>query len=205
VFNAIAGRYPLADRGEIDGRASGKEREVFQKQLAKRAANEWDKWVHGGLHERVPHDGLADVLRRALERDPAHRPSADELVRRCRRDLSALVRATSQPAGMSPSQRLLPLNEFLPPAELLLQMPAHKRLDLKTSSWNPTVALGGPTSVWRASCASSSAMRRGGQPHDRATDEDPTQAPAWLRRPVPATPRRCCRSPDADLATGNAA
>jgi hypothetical protein len=56
-------RSPGATRSPTEARSTGalRARSARCSRSNWRSAqrNEWDKWVHGGLHERVPHDGLA--------------------------------------------------------------------------------------------------------------------------------------------------
>jgi serine/threonine protein kinase len=131
VFNAIAGRYPLAKRDEMPGRDDLDARNAFKQEVAGRAQRRWDELVNSEMRLLVPHPGLARVLGQALERDPGQRPAADQLLRLCRRELSSLVRAVSLPAGMPPTQRIEQLRRYLPGPDHLRQMPRAKMLDLQ--------------------------------------------------------------------------
>lgn len=76
VFSAFAGRFPLLDHGDVPPRiTSPQERAEFERELSRRARDEWAQRVNLLM---VP-EPLRDLLARGLDRDPTTRISAREL------------------------------------------------------------------------------------------------------------------------------
>lgn len=128
VFNAIAGRFPLFDVGEVPPRVWDEtKRAEFEGTLAARARNEWGARVNVTL---IP-EPLRDVLAKALNRDPGKRSSASDLAKLCEKELAAFLRGGETMAGFSPARELAQLKAHLPPRQTLELMPYSQKLQLK--------------------------------------------------------------------------
>jgi len=128
VFNSLVGRFPLFDAGESPPRVSHpSDRSEFERELARRAKDEWDRRVDLKL---VP-EPIRHVLDLALRREPKDRCTADGLKKEAEKDLSAFLRGQSNVGRFSPLDELRQLNDFLPRADVLRLMPSTEKKDLK--------------------------------------------------------------------------
>lgn len=126
VFNTMKGRFPLIEEGEPIPRLSDpdpKSRDRFEAKLKRRIETEWDKWVD--LEGIDP--PLRDVLARVLEREPANRCSARELVDLCEQHLSVFVRRSDTIGRFSPVEEVAQLRKHLPNPKVLRLMPVAER------------------------------------------------------------------------------
>jgi len=90
VFNYAGTRFPLIDGNEVVPRVSDPQaRSTFERLLKKRVKSEWNQWL------TFPEDPnpLDKLLRDLLHIDPGSRPSPDQILRRCREELAALLRS----------------------------------------------------------------------------------------------------------------
>ena len=103
VFNCVAGRFPLTNVDETIPRASsGLPREEFERELRRRAENEWTQRVDLSL---IP-EPLRAILKGMLDRDPSNRLSANDVIQRAEQSLMAFLRRGSH------TQRLSPIDEY---------------------------------------------------------------------------------------------
>ena len=124
VFNAFQGRFPLIEKNEDVPRISTQqEREKFEKILADRVNNEWEKYVN--INE-IP-EPLKDVLSIALDKDPATRCTAEKLLEKAQKHLSAFLRHSSDIDRFSPMEELEMLSKLLPDTKVLSMMPVDEK------------------------------------------------------------------------------
>lgn len=128
VFNALAGRFPLFAKEEKPPRVSKPEdRAGFEAELKRRVEAEWDTRV---ALATIP-DPMRDILRQALDRDPARRPSAGEIVRSLESTLAAYLRPASGVQPFSPIEELGQLVKYIPSERALRMMPELERQRLR--------------------------------------------------------------------------
>jgi len=113
VFNSIKGRFPLIGESEKIPRISTPEpRSEFEQVLKARVQNEWDKWVN---FDDIP-DSIGMILKRMLERDPAKRITAKEVIEIAKNELSAFIRSDSVDgealARFSPVEELEQIQQY---------------------------------------------------------------------------------------------
>lgn len=127
MFNVLVGRFPLFNPGETPPRDEAK-RALFERELKRRIRREWDSRL-ASLDE-VSHRGVREVVQTMLERDPANRPDAAEVLRRSLRELVALVGVQEGPRFAARSE-LDALRRYLAPdAEQIALLPDRRRTDL---------------------------------------------------------------------------
>lgn len=127
MFNVLVGRFPLFDRGEGPPRGEA-ERAAFEDTLKRRVRDEWDSRLSG--LDDIPHRGVREIVLKMLDRDPATRPDAAEVLRRALRELVALVGVQEGPR-FAASSELDALRRYLAPdAEQIALLPDRRRNDL---------------------------------------------------------------------------
>jgi serine/threonine protein kinase len=103
VFNACTGRFPLFRKNESPPRVSNEtKRRTFEEELARRVRDEWPRRVRRGLAHGVAYEPLREILRKTLEKDPAERYSAQELVDACNEALTSSLRWQQRGGEHSP-------------------------------------------------------------------------------------------------------
>lgn len=128
VFNAITGRFPLFDVGELPPRISKPEqREGFEAMLAERAGKQYDQRVR----VQEVYEPLRPILTKMLDRNPANRGTAKEIVELCQAELAAFLRTSEGPSNFSPADELDQMYRYLPGADILKLMSSRQRHDLK--------------------------------------------------------------------------
>jgi serine/threonine protein kinase len=129
VFNGLAGRFPLFNKGEVPPRISTLEaRARFEKKLLRRVHEEWDQRVD---LVQVP-DPLRKLLGRTLEQDPNLRCTADDILVQAERDLAAFIRHRSGAGRFSPLDELNQLLLYLPQDISLECMPITEKQALQS-------------------------------------------------------------------------
>lgn len=119
LFSVLVGRFPLIEPGEAVPRIKeGAARAEFERELSRRASEEWDKRVDVML---VPVE-LRDVLRVMLVRDPGERVTSAELLEKINRFLPAYLHGgdarARRESRFSPLEELEQLSQYvgtLPP------------------------------------------------------------------------------------------
>ena len=131
VFNAVAKRFPLVDRGETIPRISSpRERAEFEQLLAKRVRDEWAKRID---MTDVP-EALRPVLSAMLSLRPSDRPTGVKALEVIERDLAAFLRSSD--STIRPSSRFSPHDEveqlrwFLGRRPLVDRLPARRRQEI---------------------------------------------------------------------------
>jgi serine/threonine protein kinase len=128
VYRGFADRFPLIHGTEKVPRIWDQaERKSFEDTLAKRAADEYEKWV---TLDKVP-EPLKTVLRLMLAKDPALRFSAKQTREYCRGELAAMLREHDGQSRLSPADEIAKLCLYLPDADILSFMPHYERDELK--------------------------------------------------------------------------
>ncbi len=91
IFNVLTGRFPLLNEGETPPNAErDKEgREKFEDKLRTRIRRYWDARLEPLNYVR--HRALRELVLDMLDREPARRPDAAEVLRRALKDLVSLV------------------------------------------------------------------------------------------------------------------
>jgi serine/threonine protein kinase len=132
VFNYVGTRFPLIDADEVVPRISDPQaRSSFERLLRKRVTREWSKWVN---FSEDPNP-LENLLRDLLHVDPDARPSPDEILRRCREELVALLRSPygqgeSGSGRFSAIDEFKQIDEYLSQAEIVPLISANRRQKL---------------------------------------------------------------------------
>jgi serine/threonine protein kinase len=128
LFNSLAGRFPLFDKGEFPPRVSHpSERGEFEKELSRRAREEWTRRVDLKL---IPQP-IRPLIDQSLRREVEQRYSADQLKKEAERSLAAFLRVQSTIGRFSPLDELNQLRDYLPEARVLRLMPTTEMRDLK--------------------------------------------------------------------------
>jgi serine/threonine protein kinase len=126
VFNALTGRFPLYQKGEIPPRISHpSEREQFE-QILKERIKEYDNWV---TMENIPQD-LRKILKSCLEIDPDKRYNANGLLNASKTELAAFIRSDEK-VRLSPMDVIDQLINYLPDTETIKYMPANRKDQLR--------------------------------------------------------------------------
>lgn len=129
IFGAVAGRYPLFEKGEKPPRLSaGAPRQEFEVLLKERIIKSYDKYVN---YEKI-HEQLRPILQSALNADPAQRPTAAALVKEAEKQLGAFLRTHDRPSHISPLDEIKSLAKHLPKDGSLKCMPITQREALRT-------------------------------------------------------------------------
>jgi serine/threonine protein kinase len=129
VFNYVGTRFPLIDADESVPRISDpRARSGFERHLRNRVTKHWDEWVHFA-EDANP---LNSLLRDLLQFDPSSRPNADEILKRCRTDLVALLRSDhgDTPAAssrFSAVEEFTQIDEYLSNTEIIPLISANRR------------------------------------------------------------------------------
>jgi serine/threonine protein kinase len=129
VFNYVGTRFPLIDAHEVVPRVSDpKSRSSFERLLKNRVRKDWDQWV------RFPEElnPLENLLRDLLHFDPAARPGPDQILRRCRDELVALLRSPNDESQsgsgrFSAVEEFTQIDEYLSNSELIPFISANRR------------------------------------------------------------------------------
>ncbi len=128
VYNALVGRFPLIDAGEDIPRASdGERRTHFESELQRRAREEWQIRVDLSLVPEV----IRPLLMNALERDPSRRCAAGELLQLAEKELSALIRKTSEVGRFAPIDEYEQIRMYFPERRVISLMPMTERQKLE--------------------------------------------------------------------------
>ena len=127
VYNALTGRFPLYEKGEVPPRVSHpEERMQFESLLKERVSSEYDKRV---TFDEVP-DALKRILKSCLEFDPEKRIKAVDLIDSAKTELAAFIRSDEN-VRLSPIDIIDQLEKFLPNNEIIKFMPSNKKQQLK--------------------------------------------------------------------------
>jgi Protein kinase domain len=118
IFKAVVGRFPLfSSPAEVPppggGRSSPEARDAFERRLRVRSENRWEQLVPRDLAKGVAHEPLRVILVRALARDPADRPTAEQLAEYCRTNLAGLVRSRGSARRFTATDEWAQLHQHL--------------------------------------------------------------------------------------------
>ncbi|MBL0210758.1 MAG: hypothetical protein IPQ13_07620 [Holophagaceae bacterium] len=128
MFKGLTGRFPLiTEREPIPRVSDAVNRIAFEKELAHRVTDEWDKWVRVDL---IPLP-FQQVLMPALERSAAKRPSAAEFLTSVNAHLSAYLPSRSESGSFSPIEALRQILLYLPDPQSLALAPQSRKEALK--------------------------------------------------------------------------
>jgi len=133
LFNALKGRFPLIAEDETVPRISKPDKRTeFEEILLRRVRDEWAKWVQ---FQEVP-ESMGSILKQMLERDPAKRVSAKDVLDIARQELSAFIRSDSVRgeaiARFSPIEELSQIRQYLEATQEMPKiLPTTKRRMLK--------------------------------------------------------------------------
>jgi serine/threonine protein kinase len=120
VYLGATKRFPLIGLNEKVPRVSDpSNRTRFEQLLRDRVEAKYDQWVD--LTQVA--EPLAPILRRLLDRDPAQRGKAADVVRYCENELAAFVRRSEDVRRFSPSEEVQQLCDYLPSRQTLALMP----------------------------------------------------------------------------------
>ncbi len=128
IYRGFAHRFPLIEATEEVPRIwNESERKAFETKLAKRATEEYDKWV---TFDEIP-EPLRPILKRMLTFDVKDRLSAKETRDHCQAELAAVLREHDGQSRLSPADEIAKLCKYLPNADVLKLMPHYERDELK--------------------------------------------------------------------------
>lgn len=136
IFSFQEGRFPLVDRGEKIPRVSHvSEREAFERELARRAQEEWEGRIR---FEKSP-TALKSLLVACLDRRPENRPAASYLRKRIEAELPAYIPTdvVDQETSFAPIVELNQLSRLTNRPDDVRLIPADDRARL----WNRVLAL----------------------------------------------------------------
>jgi len=126
VYNSVVGRYPLFDRDEPTPRVWDQpDRDNFERELGRRAREEWDARVDFDL----VHPSLRPLLASALAFSPEERSTARELRERAEHELAAFLRTGYGEGGFrfAPVEELRQLSAHLPSGDAIVLMPIGRK------------------------------------------------------------------------------
>jgi len=132
LFSFLEGRFPLIDPDEVVPRVSNpSERIHFEKELVRRATDEWERRV---TMEKVPGE-LRTILTPMLEREVAKRATSAQVLSSVERLLPAFLRGVGEKASkdgrFSPLEELEQIEEYLHSMPSGTPLPSYKRISLR--------------------------------------------------------------------------